>query len=204
MSRTANAAPAPDTCGRWLSTPVSITEDSVGPLNLHHNVGELRKLCPSARDTVIEGEESTNQAVAFHIDRTTAVAMQTLKEADAPLDAAAPADLWLFAGVGAVLPEGISLGSRWGNLRAAYGRAGGSIMDQVAVGFCRYPRIQFDLQLTLPDSQLVGYTNNLSAIPDTAAIRRVWLYTGRYVDARTLCRPAGDTAPSSPAGASGP
>jgi hypothetical protein len=163
---------------------VRVSPDSIGILDLHKPLAELRHVCPSARDTTFAGDESTKPGVVFHLGAVTVLALQQF--GGLSMDSTAPPDMWAVSGPGVSLPRHLSLSSRWRDLRAALGVGIGRLwLTRVEVEFCSLPRFRFDMRVDLPDSMASGIERDLSFIPDDAQLARVWVYSGE--DVSSLC-----------------
>jgi len=167
-----------DSCTADPARRPLLTPDSIGILDIHQLVGYLRAKCPSARDTAWEGEETINHSLVFHFPNVTAVASQVIGAHGDAINPAAAADFWMIRGSEARLPQGLSLASRWAELRAAYGRAVAR-WESGGLQFCTYPWLQFFLRPHGP--KRYEDTEDLSFIPDTAAIEEVWVMRGPIV-----------------------
>ena len=162
-------------CGRAGVGPAPlISSDSIGPLDLHHTVAELRAACPSARDTMLlGGEESSAFGLVFLLGSVTVVAQQVIGDTSTGLRGNLPADMWTVMGSSARLPYGLTIGSRWQELRAAYGPGVADADNDVEtwVRFCPFPRILFVLSAKLSGHHV--YTYDLASIPDNTSVKEV-------------------------------
>jgi hypothetical protein len=161
-------------CGQHGPVPAPlITSDSIGTIDLHRTVADLRAGCPSAFDTVIAGEESRNPGLVFHLGGTTLTAQQVIGVTTTGLRATMPADLWTVVGKAGRLPDGLTLGSRWRELKAAFGPgvSGTWTESETAIRFCRFPRIFFIVGMGLPGDRTV--IDSLPSFPDTMTVSKV-------------------------------
>ena len=92
-----------DLCAKQTPSGPLITADSIGVLAFRLTLGQLRRLCPSSKDTVMYGEESVSPAVRFRLGAVTVVASQDLPPND-QLHPNDPLDFWIIAGAQARLP----------------------------------------------------------------------------------------------------
>ena len=169
-------------CGQQTLPPL-VTSDAIGTLDLHQAVAELRRACPSARDTVFLGTESRNPAIVVPFGSVTAIGMQPGYAYTDSLVWSVPADLWHVSGQLANLPLGLTLGSSWPQFRTRYGRGIAHHEDRsVVVVFCRYPRLWFVLA-GYPDFE-GGFTDDLSVLPDTVRVESIWVQAGSFVKTR--------------------
>jgi hypothetical protein len=175
-----------DICTETAGRDPLVTVDSIGILNVHRTIAELRRLCPSARDTVTEGEETLNPGIVFHLGSVTLIASQIIGRSGDSLASALPANFWRVIGSRARLPLGLTLASRWSDLHAAYGpgvahwEAGG-----VVVQFCRFPRFEFLLNY---GSGPGGAPDDLASIPGGVRIWEVWMITEPNVERSCIRR----------------
>ena|SRR6266550_428294 len=165
----------PHYCARSVS-PIRISEDSVGPLDLWMTLRSLRTLCPAARDTVLYGSESSSPGLAFSFDGLTAVALQ-YQDSVLPDQ---PPDAWAVHGPKGVLLGHLSLVAPWAEFRDALGPAiasgaGTSIDDnRVTVVFCGHQRLFLILQA--PSNSVEDQSKDLSRIPSSATIQEVEIF----------------------------
>jgi len=180
---TAMEAQHQDPCAGRVDRELVITADSIGILDLKRSLAELWRLCPSARDTLFFGEESTSPAVVFHLGGVVAVGMQPFEQLRHSLNPAVPVEVWVVSGSRAKLPSGLSLASHWHELHQALGSGIADLMSShVSVEFCSLPRVQFELRMLAREAPLGGdIREDLSFIPDRTALRRIWVYPGDYV-----------------------
>jgi hypothetical protein len=99
-------------------------------LDLAKSLAALRRLCPTARDTVIAGQETLNPAVVFHLGTLRAIGIQYGDS----LTPDAPAEFWIVAGSGGRLPRGLSLDAKWRQRHRAYGQGVASWQEGWPIG----------------------------------------------------------------------
>jgi len=58
-------------------------------------------------------------------------------------------------------------------------------MEDVVVEFCSVPRLEFELRMVPPERLRLQIVNDLSFIPDSTALRAVWVFPGEYLP--SLC-----------------
>jgi hypothetical protein len=174
-TNTQRADSVPHYCARGVS-PIRISEDSVGPLDLWMTLRSLRTLCPAARDTVLYGSESSSPALAFSFEGLTAVALQ-YQDSLLPDQ---PPDAWSVQGANGVLLGHLSLAAPWAEFRDALGPAiasgaGTSIDDnRITVVFCGHQRLFVILQA--PSNSVEDQSKDLSRIPSSATIQEVEIF----------------------------
>ena len=153
-----------DACSQRAGPAPLISEDSIGFFDVHIGMDKLRKLCPSAHDTVIGLFEEDISGVVFHLHGLTAVFIYV-----DPFGS-----LWRVAGQSARLPDGLTLAARWGEVRRKYGPGIAHWQYGETVEFCRFPRLS--LVLNLSERGDPGTTDNLRSIPDSTSIDHVLVW----------------------------
>lgn len=147
---------------------VAVTRYGIGPLRLDMRAGDVRTLCPEARDSTWKGQEATTERglavrLAGHPvmlvlagDRVQRIVVDT---------------------AGIRTATGAGVGSTLGDLRARYGRAcAGQAEGRVAVWFPAAPGVSFGL-----DSAAVrpaGPRVHPDSLPDDAPVQRMWVRAG--------------------------
>lgn len=175
-SATVQASASP-VCPGDVVTPLTISEDCVGPVPLWLTLDQVQRRFHDTRDTVLGSEGGHPYAgVALSIGGLTLVATQHRSISDVT----AAADQWLVAGDSGRLPEGLSLASTWSEFREAYGSAIGAADMRTTVMFCRFPRMFFWFDV---DPQLVTSVEqgDFSSMPADARIREVWINRTKVV-----------------------
>jgi len=185
-SRSRGLVQASDPCTQAADSTPLITADSIGPLDVRLTLAQLRRICPSGKSAYSYGEESRNNAILFRLGSVDALASQAINPGE-PLVPESPADIWFVTGRAARLPSGLTLASSFGQLKAAYGSGVARITDRVTVEFCSLPRLQFAVAKPVGIPAL-GRTDSLGVIPDTSAIRAVWVASGATGDTYSMCK----------------
>lgn len=161
--------------GPWNS-PVRISDDSVGLLPVGAQMGELRRMCPDARDTSVSiapqasGEAPFPGLVIRYGDST----ILALQYQDRGLRPDLPPDGWIVAGTNAVLPSGVPLGAKWAAIWSQYGAAQASGRGVLVVRFCSLPRTLFTLNVD-PSAVVSSGRVDLALIPDDATIHHIFI-----------------------------
>ena len=174
-TNTQRADSVPHYCPRGVS-PMRISEDSVGPIDLWMTLRSLRTLCPAARDTVLYGSESSTPGLAFSFEGLTAVALQ-YQDTLLPDQ---PPDAWSVQGPNGLLLSRLSLAAPWTEFRDALGPAiasgQGTSIDgnRVTVVFCGHQRLFVILQA--PSNSVEDQSKDLSRIPNSATVQRVDIF----------------------------
>lgn len=169
-----------------------ISRDSIGPLATTDPVGVVKELCSQTRDTLSQSDlmiREGSPGIVIPVPGGEVYGVQR------PLDVLDPERRvtdWLVTGDGA-LPEGLSMKSTWGDLSRAYGSGYAAaepaypdddIPSYVSVDFELYPGLTFYLENL--DSSALRPVNRfeiwieMSSIPDSATIQRVWVETEWY------------------------
>lgn len=146
---------------------VAVTRYGVGPLRLDMQAGDVRTLCPEARDTTWTGEEGTaERGMAVRLAGNPVLVVLTGQTvARIQVDTA-----------GLKTGTGVGVGSTLGDLRGRYGRiCAGEGEGRIAVWFPAAPGISFGL-----DSTAVAPPAGLDpdALPETARVERMWVRQG--------------------------
>lgn len=146
---------------------VAVTRYGMGPLRLDMQAGDVRTLCPEARDTTWPDEEGTTErGMAVRLAGNPVIVVlkgQTVERIQ--VDTA-----------GLKTGTGVGVGSTLGDLRGRYGRiCAGLDEERVAVWFPAAPGISFGL-----DSTAVAPAAGLDpdALPETARVERMWVRQG--------------------------
>jgi hypothetical protein len=172
--------------------PVSITEDSVGPLPVHEPLTKLLTLCPSAVAMTRYAEDAGYPALHFTVGRLSAVGSQDGEN----LQRREPASFWVVRGDRAELPLGVDVQSTWGQMVSAYGHSCRTMAEgeEVVVAFSRFPRLRFRLAFVVPADQDTFPATSTSPVSPAAHIDEVWILD----DADTTVCPDTGAAPSKP------
>lgn len=147
---------------------VAVTRYGIGPLRLEMLAGDVRTLCPEARDTTWRGQEGMRE-------RGLAVRLAghpvTLVLAGEKVQRIVVDTAGLRTGVG------VGVGSTLAELRGRYGRmCAGQGEGRIAVWFPAAPGVSFGL-----DPRTAGPaagTPDPQALPDTAKVDRMWVRQG--------------------------
>ena len=158
------------------SGPIAVSSDSIDGLAVSANFRTLRRACPAAKDTVLEGSEgSVSPGLSFPYLGLRVVAVQyrkALAEGQRP-------DAWILEGRNARLPNGLSLTARWSDLRRTYGPAIGDQEGAVNVVFCRMPKLVFMLKMVATAG---GSVVDWSTIPDDTEVEQLRIYPVPPID----------------------
>lgn len=146
---------------------VAVTRYGIGPLRLEMRAGDVRTLCPEARDTTWEQEGTTERGLNVRLDGRPVLLVlsgQTVQRIQ--VDTA-----------GIRTGTGVGVGSTLADLRGRYGRmCAGQGEGRIAVWFPAAPGISFGL-----DSATVappGPELDPASLPETARVARLWVRQG--------------------------
>lgn len=148
---------------------VAVTRYGIGPLRLDMKAGDVRTLCPEARDTTWQGPEGmTERGMAVRLAGTPVVVVlngQTVTRIQ--VDTAGPRT-----------GTGVGVGSTLADLRGRYGRVCADEAEgRVAVWFATAPGISFGLRVE-DTGDWAMTSRNPDDLPDTAVVDAMWVRAG--------------------------
>lgn len=146
---------------------VAVTRYGVGPLRLDMRAGDVRTLCPEARDTTWQGQEGlTERGLAVRLAGNPVILVLDGQTVDrVQMDTA-----------GLRTGAGVGVGSTLAELRGRYGRTCAGVGEgEIAVWFPAAPGISFALDSTaVPSAARV----DVDALPRDARVERMWVRKG--------------------------
>lgn len=147
---------------------VSVTRYGVGPLRLDMKAGDVRSLCPEARDTTWQGQEGlAERGLLVRLAGNPVVAV---------LDGGTVRRI-LMDTVGLRTGAGVGVGSTLAELRGRYGRmCAGEAEGRVAVWSPAAPGISFGLDSTAVAA--APQAIDAGILPDSARVDEMWVRQG--------------------------
>ena len=148
-------------------SPIRIRTDSIGPLSLAAPLAELRRQCPTARDTVYYEHEAVFPAVWFAFRGLEVWGVQARMDEERfepmALIPHCPADFWKVSGSNAVLPGGAPFHAPVADLNQTYGELSWFAENQVHARWAGLPGFSFVLDVNGSDFERLDQDPSLLA-----------------------------------------
>lgn len=173
-------------CVGTRSDTVVITDKTVAGMPLDASMDSLRQMCPMAHDTTVPmGSGRAHPGLTFPLAARVVALQNGLPGAGLKNDRGP--DGWLIVGA-AALPDGVTLDTRWRELKAVLGPHQVNAGDVVVVRFCKLPRFLFTLTIDGDAVRLLANGNvDERSIPADTKIHHLTILSGTMSAALMPC-----------------